>query len=73
MGASPAPPPRAADGRPDLQGVWTNASLTKLTRPAGSPGPAVDEATAEALAAVTEESRMPTTAAPHRSQPKARR
>lgn len=24
--------PRAADGRPDLQGVWTNASLTRLER-----------------------------------------
>ncbi|MBT7225951.1 MAG: hypothetical protein HN872_04995, partial [Gammaproteobacteria bacterium] len=21
--------------RPDLQGIWTNASLTKLTRPSG--------------------------------------
>jgi hypothetical protein len=26
--------PRAADGHPDLQGVWTNASLTRLERPA---------------------------------------
>ncbi len=33
-----APPgwkaPKLADGRPDLQGNWTNASLTTLTRPA---------------------------------------
>lgn len=27
-------PPRASDGHPDLQGNWTNASLTTLERPA---------------------------------------
>lgn len=27
-------PPRTANGRPDLQGVWTNKTLTPLTRPA---------------------------------------
>ena len=43
--------PRTPDGRPDLQGVWSNASLTKLTRPAGTPGPVVDEATARRMAA----------------------
>ncbi len=48
--AAPAVP-RTADGRPDLQGVWTNASLTKLTRSAGTPGPAVDKATARRMAA----------------------
>ncbi|MEM1250154.1 MAG: hypothetical protein AAGK22_27545 [Acidobacteriota bacterium] len=26
--------PRRPDGKPDLQGVWTNASLTRLSRPA---------------------------------------
>jgi hypothetical protein len=25
--------PRTANGRPDLQGVWTNKTLTPLTRP----------------------------------------
>ncbi len=28
-------PPRTSWGAPDLQGVWSNASVTKLTRPAG--------------------------------------
>jgi hypothetical protein len=28
-------PPRTPDGRPDLQGVWSNQSLTTLTRPPG--------------------------------------
>jgi hypothetical protein len=27
-------PPRTPDGRPDLQGIWTNATLTPLERPA---------------------------------------
>src|SRR5215510_9609595 len=26
--------PRTPDGRPDLQGVWTNASITPMERPA---------------------------------------
>ena len=30
--------PRAADGHPDLQGVWTNATLTPLERPASFHG-----------------------------------
>ncbi len=30
-------PPRTTDGRPDLQGVWSNATVTGLTRPPGYP------------------------------------
>ncbi len=30
--------PRAADGHPDLQGIWTNATLTPLERPAAFTG-----------------------------------
>ena len=37
--------PRTWTGRPDLQGVWTNASITKLTRAPGTPLE-VDDATA---------------------------
>jgi hypothetical protein len=44
VGQTPAPgktspakkpwtPPRTADGHPDLQGIWTNATLTPLERP----------------------------------------
>ncbi len=32
---APYKAPRLAFGQPDLQGVWSNASLTPLTRPAG--------------------------------------
>src|SRR6202171_5515665 len=30
----PWTPPRTPDGQPDLQGIWTNATLTPLERPA---------------------------------------
>jgi hypothetical protein len=31
--AAKNPPPRTPDGKPDLQGIWTNATLTPLERP----------------------------------------
>ena len=41
--------PRTADGHPDLQGVWTNATLTPMERPAVFVGkPTVSEAEAQA-------------------------
>ena len=33
-GAKTWAPPRTPDGQPDLQGIWTNATLTPLERPA---------------------------------------
>ena len=54
-GAAAAPaadaPPRAPGGRLDLTGVWSNASLTWLERPATLKGRALPEAEAKARAA----------------------
>jgi len=38
--------PRTPDGRPDLQGTWTNATITPVERPASASGPVMtaDEA-----------------------------
>ena len=33
-GQKPAPVPRLADGKPDMQGYWTNQTFTPLERPA---------------------------------------
>src|SRR5436305_13003307 len=42
--------PRAADGHPDLQGIWTNATITPLERPAALAGkPTLTDAEAKAL------------------------
>ena len=42
--------PRAAEGHPDLSGVWTNASATHLTRPPGETRTALTRLEAEAYA-----------------------
>src|SRR5579872_3626496 len=43
--------PRTADGHPDLQGIWTNATLTPLERPAAlASKPTLTAAEAQALA-----------------------
>jgi len=47
--AAPWSPPLTPDGVPDLQGVWSNASLTWLTRPPGLKTLVVSDAEAEAL------------------------
>ncbi|MGQ9427523.1 hypothetical protein ACXYTJ_16680 [Gilvimarinus sp. F26214L] len=45
--------PRLADGQPDLQGTWTNVSLTGLTRPGNFKSLTVSEEDAERIRAMT--------------------
>ena len=40
-------PPRLADGRPDLHGFWSNASVSRMERPAGYPLVLSEEQAAE--------------------------
>jgi hypothetical protein len=56
--AASIPLPRSADGHPDLSGVWTNASVTKLTRPPGVSGLSVSPAEAKALAGANPMTRL---------------
>jgi hypothetical protein len=52
-------PPRTPDGQPDIQGVWTNGTLTPMERPAGLAGkPFLTEAEAAELERKTAESRV---------------
>jgi hypothetical protein len=53
---SKQPIPRTADGHPDLQGVWTNATLTPMERPASFAGKLnLTEAEAKAFEAHAQE------------------
>jgi hypothetical protein len=45
--------PKAADGKPDLTGTWSNASLTPLSRAAGQKTLVVSEAEAKTIASKT--------------------
>jgi hypothetical protein len=51
----PSPTPRTPDGRPDLQGVWTNATFTLFERP---PSLADKAFFSEAEAAAYEQKRL---------------
>jgi hypothetical protein len=43
-------PPKTPDGQPDIQGIWTNSTLTQLERPADFAGKAsISEAEAQAF------------------------
>ena len=49
LAAQPAyKPPRLADGKPSLEGAWTNATLTPLQRPAKAKGLVIPDSEVEA-------------------------
>ena len=50
--ADPYRAPRNAAGQPDLQGIWTSNSLSRLERPAVYPSVVITEAQARAIAAL---------------------
>jgi hypothetical protein len=59
--------PRTADGQPDLQGIWTNVTITPLERPAALAGKSVlsdSEAAALEKQAVDRNGRPPATGDP---------
>ena len=57
-GSKPWAAPRTPDGHPDLQGIWTNATITPLERPASLKGkPFLTEAEARALEQLAAERR----------------
>jgi len=45
--ADPYQPPRTLSGKPSFEGVWTNATLTSLTRPSRFKGPTIAPADIE--------------------------
>ncbi len=51
----PYEPPRMPDGTPDMQGVWTNASITVLERPAGLDKLVLSDAEAQGVLKATDE------------------
>ena len=55
--AKPWVMPRTGDGKPDLQGIWTNATLTPLERPQGQPNLVLTDAQAAAMENATAERR----------------
>jgi hypothetical protein len=60
-------PPRVAWGEPDLQGIWTNATITPLERPSALAGEAV--LTDEEVSRLEKQARSPVDSAPRPGDP----